>query len=314
MVDSRGFFDDQEFAASYEAITSIFIQTNQAPVIIRNNLFEDNVGTMGGVIAIMSPDFEGHDMQDSTPPYNYIEGNTFNRNMAYFTGNAIYYASTKYFLAPNTGEDSKTLCGGGLSVNRNTFENNIGLKKHNGGAIALRCLVFQNESNWFKANNKTSTIVFHGKTNDISALGHITDLYDASLSYEVFRYQTYVHDNTFRANYAGMRGSALAVDFYNHLIIDNNRFESNGPVMSYFELLYSPYVKYLSAAEFQTARPLSSNYIRPDCVAGEFWQLYWCRSFGKSIDLPAMKGAIYIRNAMIEREKYNRETRKVVVN
>lgn len=76
----------------------LMIQANQGPIIIKDNLFEENIGTMGGAIHIMSPDFEtGAAVANETVntlPYIYIESNTFSRNMAYLAGNAIYMAHT----------------------------------------------------------------------------------------------------------------------------------------------------------------------------------------------------------------------------
>ena len=57
MADPRDYFDDGEFAKNYETLTSVFIQANQGPIVIRNNRFEENIGTFGGAISIISPNF-----------------------------------------------------------------------------------------------------------------------------------------------------------------------------------------------------------------------------------------------------------------
>ena len=102
--------------------------------------------------------------------------------------------------------------------------------------------------------------------------------------------------NIFHGNFAGMNGSALAADFYNHLFIDLNTFKGNGPVTTYAELDHSPYVKYLSTSESEIGRPLSANYIDKCEAVGELEQIAQCSSSGKYIDLPPLRGAIYIRN------------------
>ena len=50
------------------------ILANQGPILIKDNIFEENIGTIGGAIHIMSPDFETNISSNSTnsPPYLYI--------------------------------------------------------------------------------------------------------------------------------------------------------------------------------------------------------------------------------------------------
>lgn len=59
-----------------------------------------------------------------------ISRNTFIGNMAYFSGNAVYIKTVS--------SSSKSNCGG-ISIEGNTFQNNVGLKIHNGGAVTIRC-------------------------------------------------------------------------------------------------------------------------------------------------------------------------------
>ena len=97
---------------------------------------------MGGAIHIMSPDFESN--ADSTEanshPYILMENNTFTKNMAYFAGNAIYMGHTVKRVTSFV--DHLNVCGAGVAIHNNIFEGNVGLKKHNGGAILHRCLKF----------------------------------------------------------------------------------------------------------------------------------------------------------------------------
>ena len=42
------------------------IIANKGPTIIKNNVFDENIGTMGGAIHIMSPNFEHIDTTSET--------------------------------------------------------------------------------------------------------------------------------------------------------------------------------------------------------------------------------------------------------
>ena len=92
-----------------------------------------------------------------------------------------------------------------------------------------------------------------------------------------------------------MGGSAIAADFYNHLTIEDNTLTGNGPVTSYAELEHSPYVKNLLSSDAK--KPLTLNYIE-DCEAtGELEFIDQCSgATDEFIDLPTLRGAIYIRN------------------
>ena len=65
-------------------------------------------------------------------PYILIIGNTFVGNMAYFSGNAIFIRSTK--LVSNEQE----ICAGSF-LDKNIFNQNMGMKAHNGGALSAVC-------------------------------------------------------------------------------------------------------------------------------------------------------------------------------
>ena len=109
-------FDDKNFVQLYESVSTFMIMANKGPIIIKNNTFEENIGTLGGAIHIMSPDFESN--KDSTEvnshPYIYIENNIFNKNMAYFAGNAIYIGHTVKRIT--SFEDYLFVCGAGVSI------------------------------------------------------------------------------------------------------------------------------------------------------------------------------------------------------
>lgn len=57
MADSRDEFDDVSFVQNYETVSPLVIIANKGPIVIKDNTFEENIGTMGGAIHIMSPDF-----------------------------------------------------------------------------------------------------------------------------------------------------------------------------------------------------------------------------------------------------------------
>jgi hypothetical protein len=54
-------------------------------MVIKNNVFTNNIGTFGGAISINSPNFAFGKL-----PFVAIRDNQFMNNMAYFSGNAIY--------------------------------------------------------------------------------------------------------------------------------------------------------------------------------------------------------------------------------
>ena len=75
MADPRGAFDDLEFVQRYESVSTLMIIANRGPIVIKDNTFEENIGTMGGAIHIMSPDFEsnaGSNDKVNSLPYIYI--------------------------------------------------------------------------------------------------------------------------------------------------------------------------------------------------------------------------------------------------
>ena len=94
----------------------------------------------------MSPDFESNanSTDVNSHPYIYIENNVFNKNMAYFAGNAIYIGHTIKRITNFL--DYLYVCGAGVNIENNIFEGNVGLKNHNGGAILHRCLKFSSST------------------------------------------------------------------------------------------------------------------------------------------------------------------------
>ena len=91
------------------------ILANKGPIIIKDNHFEENIGTLGGTIHIMSPDFESN--STTSPPYIYIEGNSFTKNMAYFGGNALYITHTVKRIT--SFDHYRNMCGAGVYIGNN---------------------------------------------------------------------------------------------------------------------------------------------------------------------------------------------------
>ena len=79
-----------------------------------------------------------------------------------------------------------------------------------------------------------------------TTLVNITDLFDSSLNYTLLKYATKIADNNFTNNFAGMKGSALAIFKLSELQITDNEFKENGPVTSFAEAEFSPYFKYFA--------------------------------------------------------------------
>lgn len=121
IADSKDSFDDAKFVQQYESVSTIMLDAIKGPLIITNCTFSENIGTMGGAITVMSPDFESDTGTSVTnsKPYLYLENNVFQQNMAYFAGNALYVAHTvkRY----TSWEHYLNTCGAGVRVSGNLF-------------------------------------------------------------------------------------------------------------------------------------------------------------------------------------------------
>jgi len=61
-------------------------------ILIKGSKFIQNIGFFGGAITIDSPNWiEGNQ------PHVVLHSNTFDKNMAYFSGNAVYIRPTMQF-------------------------------------------------------------------------------------------------------------------------------------------------------------------------------------------------------------------------
>ena len=58
-------------------------------ILIKGSKFTQNIGSFGGAITIDSPNWRG-----GNQPHVVLHSNTFEKNMAYFSGNAVYIRPT----------------------------------------------------------------------------------------------------------------------------------------------------------------------------------------------------------------------------
>ena len=60
---------------------------------------------------------------------------------------------------------------------------------------------------------------------------NITDLiYPETVNYTIAEYSTFVRNNTFIFNSAGMKGTALMIQGLSDVVVLHNNFSENGPV------------------------------------------------------------------------------------
>ena len=231
--------------------------------------------------------------------------------MAYFAGNALYIAHSTRRITDFS--DYRNMCGAGVVIDSNRFEGNIGLKKHNGGASMHRCIYYESSSDGFAASNSTSSfeLALRNKTED--------DLIDFEFFYEdpaltedtmndtdlveltVLKYATQVTNNEFSRNYAGMRGSALAMFGVSEMQIANNTFTENGPVTTFSEAMYSPYYKYLALGQkLLTVNTPTREFSLCINISNEFDYMEKCSRFFLNplyyFDMPALTGAVHIES------------------
>ena len=162
---------------------------------MKNNNFSENIGTLGGAMQIMSPNFEANANSNVTNshPYVYMSENSFKNNMAYFSGNAMYLGHTVNRFTDF--KDYLNMCGAGVHIDSNLFEANIGLKRHNGGAIRHICHEYSTNTttNAFYDSTSSLELAVRNKTDEeagtnftyyydspLTTMDNITDLFDIS--------------------------------------------------------------------------------------------------------------------------------------
>ena len=115
-------------------------------------------------------------------------------------------------------------------------------------------------------------------------------MFDTTLNHTILKYATEVSSNTFIKNFAGMKGSALTMNFINEVQVTRNTFFENGPVTSFEEALYSPYYKYLALSN----RTISLNLMSCDSATNEYEYMQSCYDELRALDMPALTGAVHI--------------------
>jgi hypothetical protein len=180
------------------------------------------------------------------------------------------------------------LCGGGILISDNTFKNNIGMKVHNGGAVSVTCtFIGSTHQDYYQMS---SSVLASSDT--IESYYLLTDPLDG-LEYEVYTYILYILKDTFLENYSGLKGTALYINYISSPSIDLSDFVLNGPVYSYFELLYSPYLKYFST------RTITYYDQYKECL-NEFSFLSSCISEDNYIDFSHVLGAVYVGHCELQ--------------
>jgi len=98
-VNFFNYFDpvsqNAELRDNYTTQSPVFIKgSRNNQIIITDNVFKDNIGLSGGALNI---DLSIKDEEEHSPnsleiysPFLFVQGNRFERNMAYIQGNALY--------------------------------------------------------------------------------------------------------------------------------------------------------------------------------------------------------------------------------
>ncbi len=95
-------------------------------------------------------------------------------------------------------------------------------------------------------------------------------------------------NNKFDNNMVGQKGSAIQTENIVSFSLLSNQFTNNGPTLSYFEAMYSPYYKYiLDGKRFV-------GFYDPDKECLDEFDFYEnCKaSSGNTIQLPVLQGAV----------------------
>jgi len=73
----------------YEKLGLIYVARNKDLILIKGSKFTQNIGFFGGAVTIDSPNW-----REGTQPHVVLHSNEFDKNMAYFSGNAVYIRPT----------------------------------------------------------------------------------------------------------------------------------------------------------------------------------------------------------------------------
>ena len=228
-------FNDEYHFLTFESISVINTRQQFGSIIIVNNTFTDNIGTVGGAINIDNMVF----LDDKTQASLVIKKNKFIRNMAYFAGNAFQVGL--YLRMTKAKTDSEQMCGAAILIEDNLFQHNTGTKQHSGGAGLIQCIIHE-KPNFANSGiqlsptdrNLTDPLAYTGLDydNPVNTTRNVTDLYDTNNWYPVLKYGAQIRNNKFLQNFAGIQGTALKLENINELQVIGNVFQENGPVTS----------------------------------------------------------------------------------
>ena len=171
--------------------------------------------------------------------------------MAYWAGNAFHITMTVrmfHGIQSKSGiSDSWQTCGAGILIDDNFFADNVGLKRHNGGAGVIRCNHYESdyEDTFDFLSGKQRAVTYNSTVEPREVIDladpststvEVFDQYDEEKSFTLLTYGTIISNNTFDGNASGKRGTALLIELINELKIVGNRFLENGPVHAYKEM------------------------------------------------------------------------------
>ena len=96
-----------------------------------------------------------------------------------------------------------------------------------------------------------------------------------------------------------MKGSALLISKINEIQIQENDFIENGPILGFYEEIWSPHYFFFALEQkLLTKQVYQENCDEPNDIA----YLQNCYNPLFYLDMPALKGAIYIENCMDSQE------------
>ena len=121
--------------------------------------------------------------------------------MAYIEGNAIFVRPTKV--------SAHDVCGS-VTIRSNVFVNNIGMKVHNGGAIAAVCRVLSSASHIDYLSNSGH----HPQGEETINVDYLPNVAFASianpgLAFSMPMYSFTISSCTFTRNFSGRKGTAI---------------------------------------------------------------------------------------------------------
>jgi hypothetical protein len=189
--------DIDSYFDKFERLGLIYISRNRGMMYIRGTRFWRNIGTFGGAITINSPDWK-----NGNKPYVVISECIFDNNMAYFSGNAIYIRNTMRM------KNLLEVCSG-VFIEKSIFNQNIGTKIHNGGAIAAVCTYLDKveHDDYYATSSMFSVWLPVDLIQDLYE--PLNSIIDPSYSFNVFVFKFNIENSNFTENYSGSKGSAV---------------------------------------------------------------------------------------------------------